>query len=316
MGYDFKQHFNMNNAMDRDDYRRELTRLHNEAETKGEGVIVNGVFTIQGNPLIQVKKGICSYTDYIDQVKDNSATTLYNFRQSGDEGESIFRLDLQRSEGSIIGTYVKSDYLLAVLLNDALNHNEQEEAWAAGTYNVPLNAAAERLNIDLQDVAQPGKVKRTTNLPKKIATYDGQEIVVADGDRRFWNIGSLNVIVYTQEALLKDSDVHNQEPEEGEDTLNPIYHSVRNQITTADYVIVSTQAWESVEDAEASRNAISPWRMVSNMAQDYDKPVEDRRGYDKADLEASLQHEKDYILVQYPQPDCIVWLKGSYDLRY
>lgn len=316
MAYDFKQYYNLKNTYDRDEYRRKLTRLFNDAEKKGEGVVVNGVFTIYDEPMIKVKKSVGDYADYIDQVKDNSASTLYKFLQAGDEGESIFRLDLKRSKGAILGTFVKSDYLLAVLLNDALENNEQQEAYLAGTYNVPLNAAAERLGIDLMDVAQPGKVKRDSRVPKKIATYDGQDVVVADGDRRSWNIGSLNVIVYTQEALLKDSDVHNQEPEEGEDTLNPIYHSVRKQITSADYVIVSTQAWESVEDAEASRNALSPWRIVSNMAQDYDLPIEDRRGYDKADLEASLQHEKDYILVQYPQPDYIVWLTGSYDLRY
>jgi len=245
----------------------------------------NGTFTVESMKL----KDWTGDIDWSPQYRDCSASVRYIFPEAGDGGESIFRLDLKRSTGRyFVGSNVESDFFLACLLNDALEHNEQEQAWAPGTYRVNLAPAAERLGVDLTDVAQPGMVRTSRRYDKVIAEYDDRDIVAVDGDRQTLPVEALYVIVYTKDAIAADSQ-----------TKEERYDEVRDNLEAADYVIVSVQAWSKAEDADYSQ-AITPWRVVSNMIQDFDKPEGEKRTLSREDLEAAIQFEKDYSMVAWP----------------
>ncbi len=96
------------------------------------------------------------------------------------------------------------------------------------------------------------------------------------------------MIVYTKDAIAAD-----------EQTKDERYDKVRENLEAADWVIVSVQAWAEAGDAEMSKT-VTPWRVVCNMIQDFDKPEDEKRILTKEDLEASVQFEKDYSVVAYP----------------
>lgn len=245
----------------------------------------NGTFTVESMKCEHWTGDL----DWSPQYWDRSASVRYIFPEAGDGGESIFRLDLQRSTGRyLIGSRVESDFFLACLVNDALEHTEQEQAWAPGTYRINLAPAAERLGVDLTEVAQPGMVRTSHRHDKVIAEYDDRDIVAVDGDRQTLPVESLWVIAYTKDAIASDSQVADKK-----------YDHVRDQLESADYVIVSVQAWSHADDADYS-NAITPWRVVCNMIQDFDKPDADKRTLTKEDLEAAVRFEKDYTMVAWP----------------
>ena len=267
-----------------DDYSNESRQ---EAEAGG-GCIREGVFTVHG---MKTEHWLTGDVDWYWQKLDRDAKVRYEFPNAGENGESIYRLDLKRSTGRyFVGTCVESDWFLACLVNDALENNEQEQAWAPGTYRINLAPAAERLGVDLRDVAQPGMVRTNEDryYEKVIAEYDGREIVAVNGNRQTLPVEALYVIVYTKDAIAAD-----------EQTKEERYDEVRDNLEAADWAIVSVQAWAKAEDADYS-NAITPWRVVNNMIQDFDKPEGEKRILTKEDLEASVQFEKDYSMVAYP----------------
>jgi hypothetical protein len=128
-----------------------------EAEA-GKAILFDGVFTVKG---MKVKHWLNGSVDWYFQKRERGARVRYEFPNAGENGESIYRLDLKRATGPyFVGSCVESDWFLACLVNDALEHNEQEQAWAPGTYRINLAPAAERLGVDLRDVAQPGSCTR------------------------------------------------------------------------------------------------------------------------------------------------------------
>ena len=268
-------------------YMEEDCKMEERKEAEaGTGCIREGVFTVHG---MKTKHWLTGNVDWYWQKLDRDAKVRYVFPNAGDSGESIFRLDLKRSTGRyFVGSRVESDFFLACLVNDALEHNEQEQAWAPGTYRIDLAPAAERLGVDLTDVAQPGMVRTSQRYDKVIAEYDGRDIVAVDGDRQTFPVESLWVIVYTKAAIASDSQ-----------TKDDKYDHVRDQLESADYVIVSVQAWSKAEDADYSQ-AITPWRVVCNMIQDFDKPESEKRVLSREELEAAIQFERDYSMVAWP----------------
>ena len=290
MFYDFDENYencDFEHPFDQEEYAWELERLRRKAEA-GEGVLREGVFTVSA---MKAKRRITGEVNWFDQKRERDAKVRYEFPNAGENGESIYRLDLKRSSGGhYVGTCVESDWFLACLVNDALNHNEQEEAWSPGTYRINLAPAAERLGVNLCDVAQPGMVRTNKGrwYDKIIAQYDGRDIVAVDGDQQTLPVEALYVIVYTKETIAADPQTKDEK-----------YDHVRHNLEAADWVIVSVQAWAEAEDAEMSKTA-TPWRVVNNMIQDFDKPESEKRVLTKEDLEASVELEKNYSMVAYP----------------